>query len=196
MKRKLVVLFTLIFLILTYLVVRGLTNGFDEYIYNAIMNIRSNFFDTFFKTVTMFANTIPVIIIGIIIFILVDNKYKVELLFSLLTMISTNEIIKHIVLRTRPEHLRLINQGGYAYPSGHTMMAVALYGFLIYFINKKMRNRIIKKLLTISIGISRIYLGVHYPTDVIAGYLIAISVLTIITSNCSRGNTNDKDGSY
>lgn len=201
MKRKRVVLLTVLFLILTFLVVKGLTSGFDEYVYKEIFSIRNNFFDNFFKFITISANTLPVIIIGVVLFIIFDNKYKIELVFSLLTTLITNQVLKHIIVRVRPEHLKLIKQGGYAYPSGHTMMAIALYGFLIYFINKKIRNPIIKKLLTvllvlliIAIGISRVYLGVHYPTDVIAGFLIAIAVLTIIT-NDSRGNTNDKDGS-
>ena len=98
-----------------------------------------------------------------------------------------NFIIKNIVRRERPAlYLRIVNASGYSFPSAHTMVAIALYGFLIYIIHTKVENKKIRitmntflVMLIIIIGISRIYLGVHYTTDVICGYLAGLTSLIL-----------------
>ena len=109
-------------------------------------------------------------------------------LIFLINDVALNNILKFIFKRERPIDLMLIEESGYSFPSGHTMVATAFYGFIIYLIHKSNYSKKIKIILTsiltiliILIGISRIYLGVHYATDVIAGYLIAISYLIIFT---------------
>ena len=84
---------------------------------------------------------------------------------------------------------RLINVTGYSLPSGHSMVNTAFYGFLIYLVYKNVKNKYAKSsliallsVLIIAICISRIYLGVHYLSDVLAGFLIAISYLIIFIS--------------
>lgn len=79
-------------------------------------------------------------------------------------------------------------QVGYSFPSGHSMVSMAFYGFLIYLIYNNIKNKYIKwilicslSILIILIGISRIYLGVHYTSDVLAGFLLSISYLVIYT---------------
>ena len=83
------------------------------------------------------------------------------------------------------------------------MMAMCLYGVLIYLINTKLKNKKLKIILTIIlsviiilIGISRIYVRVHYPSDVLGAYLLTILILIInitLINNHIRGNMNDKD---
>ena len=97
-----------------------------------------------------------------------------------------NITLKQILQRPRPIEYRVIDESGYSLPSGHSMVSMAFYGYLIYFIYKHIENKYIKwsliillSILIISIGISRIYLGVHYTSDVIAGLLIALSYLII-----------------
>ena len=95
-------------------------------------------------------------------------------------------MLKHIVQRPRPTEHRIIDESGYSFPSGHSMVSAAFYWFLIYLIYKNIKNKYLKcslitvlSLLIIMIGTSRIYLGVHYTSDVLAGFLVAISYLII-----------------
>ena len=119
-------------------------------------------------------------------------------------MISSglNQILKHIVQRPRPTEYRLIDETGYSFPSGHSMVSAAFYGLFIYLIFKNVKNKYIKwisiitlSILIILIGGSRIYLGVHYTSDVLAGFFISISYLIIYTSIINdylpNKNTND-----
>ncbi len=82
---------------------------------------------------------------------------------------------------------------GYSLPSGHSMVSLAFYGLIIYFIYKNIENKHIKwtliavlSLLIVFIGISRIYLGVHYTSDVLAGFLLAIPYLIIYISTFNK----------
>ena len=101
---------------------------------------------------------------------------------------ALNQILKRIVQRPRPTEFRLIDESGYSFPSGHSMAAMSFYGFLIYItFNSNLNSKykwgitIILSLLILLIGISRIYLGVHYASDVIAGFCISVSYLIIFT---------------
>ena len=126
----------------------------------------------------------------IISFILIKNK-KISFCILLNLIISTilNLLLKNIIQRPRPDEFRLISESGYSFPSGHSMISMAFYGFLIYLSIKYFKNKKLKILLVtflsiliILIGISRIYLGVHYTSDVIAGFLISVCYLIIFTS--------------
>ena len=91
--------------------------------------------------------------------------------------------------RPRPTEFRIIEETGYSFPSGHSMISMAFYGYLIYLIYKYVENKNVKwilisllSILICLIGISRIYLGVHYTSDVLGGFLISISYLVIYIS--------------
>ena len=104
-----------------------------------------------------------------------------------------NIVLKQIVQRPRPTEYRIVNETGYSFPSGHSMVSMAFYGFLIYLIYKYVKNKYLKiglitflSILIISIGISRIYLGVHYTSDVMAGFCISVSYLVLYVSSVSN----------
>ena len=207
MKKKniLISILLIVFLNLAILVITGNIKVFDDSIYNFLISLRSNPMDTFMKTITKFGNTMSVIIIlAILVFILKkDDGYL--LVINTVCVVSANQILKHIIRRPRPNILRLVKERGFSFPSGHSMVSIALYGILIYIVNKNIKNKPLKislivllSLLILFVGLSRIYVGVHYPSDVLSGYILAtlITILVIDYYNTHfRGNKNDKNGS-
>lgn len=99
-----------------------------------------------------------------------------------------NEIIKRIVGRPRPpiEH-RLIAEQGFSFPSGHAMASTAFYGFLIYLVYRYWRRTVkwiaivLLALIPPTVMFTRVYLGVHYASDVLAGCLYSIAYLTLLS---------------
>ena len=143
------------------------------------------------KIITQLGGTMWLIIMAIILSLTIRNKKIVKSIALNLTLSAlVNYIVKQIVRRPRPlEEYRLIKENGYSLPSGHSMVSMAFYGFLIYLIYKYVKNLYLKialisilSLIILMVGISRIYLGVHYTTDVLAGFIVAISYLIIYIS--------------
>ena len=141
----------------------------------------------YMKIITNFGGATCLITITILLLILIKNK-KIGLitLTNLVVITILNQMLKIILKRPRPTEFIIINEKGYSFPSGHSMISMAFYGLLIYLIYKKIKNKYLKAtliiillLLILAIGISRIYLGVHYVSDVIGGFLISISYLIV-----------------
>ena len=139
--------------------------------------------------ITNFGSATILILISVVLLLAIKDK-KIGLLIYLNLAIeaSLNALLKNIIQRPRPEEINLINETGYSFPSGHSMASMTFYGFLIYLICKYVKNKKIKwtlivllSILIVSIGLSRIYLGVHYTSDVIGAFLISISYLIIYT---------------
>lgn len=173
-------IFLLIFIFVAFIVLIDKNRVIDKSIYNFIMSFRCSFLDEYFTFITHFGDTVFVVgfVTGFI--LLSRNIYGVLMGVSAMDSAIMTFILKHIFVRNRPNHLRLIKQGGYSFPSGHSMISVCVYGYLLYLV-LKIKNKALKYILScllvfliLSIGISRIYVGVHYPTDVIAGYSLGI----------------------
>lgn len=145
------------------------------------------------KTITNFGGVVGLVLIGIITStILIIKKKKLMGILIWVNLACSgllNQILKRLVQRPRPTEYRLIEENGYSFPSGHSMVSAAFYGFFIYLIFKNIKNKYIKwisiillSILIALIGTSRIYLGVHYTSDVMAGFVISLSYLVIFTS--------------
>lgn len=154
----------------------------------------SDFATPIAKFITNFGGAMCLIGVAIILFIIIKNKKIGATIISNLCIITIlNQALKRILQRPRPEDFRIINESGYSFPSGHSMVSMAFYGYLIYLIYKYVKNKYLKwalitilGILIVSIGISRIYLGVHYTSDVLAGFLISISYLIIYASAVNK----------
>ena len=154
----------------------------------------SDFTTPIAKFITNFGGAIFLIILTVVLVILIKNKKIGLSIFSNLVIITAlNQLLKRVLQRPRPTEYRIIEETGYSFPSGHSMVSMAFYGYLIYLIYKYVKNKYIKlisivllSLLICSIGISRIYLGVHYTSDVLGGFFISISYLVIYVSAVNK----------
>lgn len=154
----------------------------------------SDFATPIAKFITNFGGAIFLITLTVILFILIKNKKIGLSIFSNLVIITVlNQLLKRILQRPRPTEFRIIEETGYSFPSGHSMVSMAFYGYLIYLIYKYVKNKYVKWILILllsilicSIGVSRIYLGVHYTSDVLGGFLVSISYLVLFISTVNK----------
>lgn len=161
----------------------------DRFVYNMLMSIKCTNVTNVFKIITTLGNTRFIIFSNIIIVIFYAFIKKNSLLlipFSSILSPIINNILKFIFRRPRPDEIyRLITESNYSFPSGHAMISILFYGSIIVLINrsnikhKKVLNTLII-LIILLIGITRVYLGVHYVSDVMGGYLISLSIIVLI----------------
>ena len=150
----------------------------------------SDFATPIAKFITNFGGAIFIILLTVILIAVIKNKkIGLSILTNLAIITILNQLLKRILQRPRPTEFRIIEENGYSFPSGHSMVSMAFYGYLIYLIYRFVKNKYLKwisivllSLLICLIGISRIYLGVHYTSDVLGGFLISIFYLVIYIS--------------
>ena len=160
----------------------------------------SDFATPIAKFITNFGGAIFIAGVAIFLAIIIKNKkIGISILANLVIITGLNQLLKRILQRARPTEYRIIQETGYSFPSGHSMISMAFYGYLIYLIYKNVKNKYIKwisisllSILICLIGISRIYLGVHYTSDVLGGFLISISYLVIYISAVNKFLVEDK----
>jgi undecaprenyl-diphosphatase len=145
---------------------------------------RTPFFTSAFSWLTTLGDARVVIVVAlsmaIVLFRHHRSAYVAGLLVSVVGSFTFSYFLKLVVARGRPlPSLAAIDASGYSFPSLHAACSMALYGFLAYMIWKLLRPSnhrapliIVVSFLIALIGFSRLYLGVHYPSDVIAGYSI------------------------
>lgn len=175
----------------------------DVAIYKIISeNLISDVATPIVKVITNLGGTIFLISLTVFLLLIIkDRKMGLCIAFNLGLSAVINHIFKLIVQRPRPdESFRLIEEYGFSFPSGHSMVSFAFYGFLIYLIYKNVKNKYVKYLsiillglLVLLIGTSRIYLGVHYPSDVLTGFLVASLYLIIFISLINRFLLKEKE---
>ncbi|WP_336785398.1 phosphatase PAP2 family protein [Paenibacillus sp. MMO-177] len=172
------------------LVSRHQIAAFDNKITDAVRSVRSDAMTAVMKGFTQLGSEYLVILIVIAFSLLFAFiGYRRELIFYLGVIVGSallNLLLKTIFHRTRPDINRIIEASGFSFPSGHSMSAFTLYGITIYFLWKHLKYRwmrvaaiLVGVVIIAMIGISRIYLGVHYPSDVVGGYLVSAAWLTI-----------------
>ena len=154
----------------------------------------SDFATPIAKFITNLGGAIFLIVLTIILIFLIKNKkIGLSIFANLVIVTGLNQLLKRILQRPRPTEFRIVEETGYSFPSGHSMVSMAFYGYLIYLIYKYVKNKYIKwslivllSCLIVGIGTSRIYLGVHYTSDVLGGFLISVSYLVIYISAVNK----------
>lgn len=156
---------------------------FDHNVITFIQGMESPGLTLLMKVFTFIGSTPIVIVIALsaIFFLYFVLHHRFELVFFVSIVAGTgiiNLLLKLYFARQRPDLHRLIQETGYSFPSGHSMEAFALYASLAFLLWRHISTRIGRTITILIcivmiglIGISRIYLGVHYPSDVIGGYL-------------------------
>lgn len=192
MERKLIfklflfcVLPILSFFVLTHFVLSEGTLSIDVKLAKMVYTLESPFLTSVMSLVSFLGSTGPVIVISLILMVVlyktVGNRREI-LLFVVVSIGSVllNILLKHLFQRERPSLIQIVAETGFSYPSGHSMAALSLYGITTFLFWKHIKKSSRRKLLIaastmiiMTMGFSRVYLGVHYPTDIIGGYLIS-----------------------
>lgn len=142
--------------------------------------------------ITTLGNPLAVLIItGGVVLRLVFTQRQRAAEFVLLNVLGWagigNFVIKSLVRRPRPIIDRLVTASSYSFPSGHSITVMLLFGSLIVLIaNGLIANRTWQRLTIglaslwiVAVGVSRVFVGVHYPSDVLAGWLLGYGLLTL-----------------
>ena len=188
-KKILIASFSIIlFVIILRSVMKEEMTFYDKYAYNLLVEtLRNDVLTVIMKFFTFLCSVEVLATVCVVSFIFMKDKTKASLIsINLLINVLLNTIVKHIIGRPRPLGYRLIEESGYSFPSGHSMVSMAFYGYIVYLIykNEKViwrRNLfcILLLLMICFIGMSRIYLGVHYASDVLAGFFLSIAYLML-----------------
>lgn len=176
---------------------------FDQTMLDMIRTWRTPELTAFFNAITFLGSkeAIAAISIGMIIMLLVARKKRVALYVAYFTIIDAliTYMLKNLIHRIRPDEMgRLINETGFSLPSGHSSSSLLLYGMVAYLITRSIASRVGRiaviiemSILITLIGFSRMYLGVHYPTDVMFGFLIGGLLLWLFIRLAKRHNDGD-----
>lgn len=175
-KISLLIVFTLIFSMIAMFHESRLGKWIDNEVYNLIYASESFISTAIFFGATQIGEVWAMIALSLVmVALLMLYRYKIEALFFALTMLLSgvsNPILKNIFDRERPTLLRLIDISGFSFPSGHAMGSTAFFGSVIYVAHRILKGKAKSVAMTLSvlmivlISSSRVYLGVHYPTDI------------------------------
>ncbi len=167
----------------------ALVQSFDNSVLYALLQLRGEPLTSFMRDVSFFGEWYILLPLAAVLVFLFSRagltKEATELAYSVVGTSVVIVFLKTIADRPRPpEALQLVSEVGYSFPSWHAAIAVAFWGYLVYVALRRIKNRSIRLLLVsltvlliLTICFSRLYLGVHYFSDVLAGFAIGLIAL-------------------
>lgn len=165
-------------------------------ILNFFEKLRTPFLTNMFSLITHFGEEYAFLIVSLAVLWCINKRYGYCLLFCGIVGQTVNQFLKYTCAVERPwvaypelspVSSAIENASGYSFPSGHTQIAATTYGTLAYFYKN---NRILCSallILTLLVGVSRLYLGVHYFSDVIFSFLLGVLIVTISCKSFEKG---------
>ena len=183
----------LLFVILGYVVKfypEQLTS-FDSSLQASLRGNLPSLATSLFRAVTVLCNPWVITVWGgsLVLFFSFVKKWRLEALFLLINLVGAGllvKLIKPLYARPRPSISHLVTETGFSFPSGHSLAATLVFGTLIILVQQRVQHQVFKRFLQIvlagliaTILLSRVYLGVHYPSDVTAGFLFGFGLLQL-----------------
>lgn len=193
--KKILIILSFLLILDISLILTGFIKPIDDIIYQFIINFESLELTQFLIFISFLASTKFIIMVSIIVFIIAIISKRTDLQLIIINSILSalvNRLTKLIFARPRPTVYPLVSETFYSFPSGHSMISVLTYGTILYLINKsnfkyKIVFNIIIPLFILLVGISRVYLGVHYISDCVGGYLVS-SIMLLLIINIKEKN--------
>lgn len=185
-KISLFLVFTLIFGVIAIFHESRLGRWIDREVYEFIYASESFITTALMLGFTQLGEVLSMVVMSLImISILMLYKLKIHTLFIVISMLASTVLIpvlKNSFDRERPSFLRLIEISGFSFPSGHAVGSTIFFGSVATILkhtdlNNKALLMTICATFILMISSSRVYLGVHYPTDVLAGVVIGLAVV-------------------
>ncbi len=179
---------------------------FDTIIRNTIIGLRNQYLNPILTGITYLGNpnTITLFCIALLFFKKTRVEYGMPLGIAVSCSATIQTMIKVVVHRPRPpvENF-LISQGGFSFPSGHSCSGLVFYGLFAYLLFHTTVDKIVHKIvgnlfivLILVIGFSRIYVGVHYPTDVLGGWSLGLAILMVAVSVIDRWKSSENKKNF
>lgn len=187
-------------------VFEGATANFDEQIRAFVHQFASPPLTGLMETASFLGSTLFLMALGVImtiIFIFAKRRRAIALFgITMAGAIVLNFALKNAFHRPRPQpFFNVTLPTSYSFPSGHALFSVCFYGGLAWILTRWCQNRILSTAIWVTtifliflIGLSRIYLGVHYPSDVVAGYAAAfVWVFAVVFSDYFLRHRNGRE---
>lgn len=168
------------YIVLATLVINHMTMDFDTSVRNFVIDHRVSWLNPVIILITKCGNPKSVIAVLIVLALIpASRRLGLETAAGSIVALGIYKIMKYTIRRPRPSSAQwLVMESGFSFPSGHSMNLLVTYGIVIFLIHWYYRDKKFAKPLSIflgiliaCIGLSRVYVGVHYPTDVMGGWL-------------------------
>ncbi len=191
MRKKIILIVTavILFVMLAILIRAELLTGFETWVYTKATLHMPDILTNFLIVITNIGGPIGIALICLAIYIIpkLREEFAIPVSLSVMTSFVATVILKLIFERERPNILRLVTEKSYSFPSGHAAVNMAMYGIMAINIYRLLKNKKIKwSLITLFgamvalIGFTRVYLGVHYAGDILAGWSLGIVVCVLV----------------